>query len=378
MNFGIAYGIVLILSLIIVWFGSTQYTKPLFLFTDFLIALPAFFIKISPFIYWDTNRFSDLLNIIRSYNEGGIGSGLNWTLHYSIYSSQPLVAIYIWLFSLFRQDGVFFFATAFFFLISISLMLLKIMKYFNVNKNTAIIVQTIILMIFNLFYEIEGVRNFLSFGIFSTALFIDFHTKEKKWKVLCFFFYLIAYMFHPAVLLFIFFRIVLLLKNKLFFFIVALLSLIYTPFLNVLMPIFQKIGFEDKAQVYLYGQSNYNSFTSSAELIVTSLILISLIIELVLFTDFKLSEYLSKNYYRFYIIAILFTLGSFLSAQIYLRSIILILFLSAPIKSIMFSDLVNNGTSNYTIVNLYKIVTFLFAIFMFICWYDWTYCKVFL
>ena len=131
-------------------------------------------------------------------------------------------------------------------------MLLKIMKYFNVNKNTAIIVQTIILMIFNLFYEIEGVRNFLSFGIFSTALFIDFHTKEKKWKVLCFFFYLIAYMFHPAVLPFIFFRIVLLLKNKLFFFIVALLSLIYTPFLNVLIPIFQKIGFEDKAQVYLY------------------------------------------------------------------------------------------------------------------------------
>lgn len=382
MNFGIAYGAVLLIAFILVWFGAPQHTKFLFFLTDFLIALPAFFIKISPFIYWDTNRFANLLDIVRSYNAGGISNGLNWALHYSLYSTQPLVACYIWFFSLFQQNGFFFFTTAFLFLMSISLMLIKVTEYFKLNKNIAIVVQTVVLMIFNIFYEIEGVRNFLSFGIFSTALFIDFNTKEKRWKILCFIFYVIAYMFHPAILPFIIFRLVLLLKNKFLFWLVSIFSLVYTLFLNNILPVFDQLNFgvsiDDKVQTYLYGQSNYNSFTSTNEIIIFSLILVSLIFELILFKEQKVNNYLSENYYRFYVLTILFTLGSSLSAQIYLRSIMLVLLLSIPIKGIMYSNLVNDDNTSYTFVRLYRIATFVLAIFMFLCWYEWTYSKVFL
>lgn len=382
MNFGIAYGIVLLIAFVVVWIGPSQYTKILFLFSDILVALPAFFIKISPFIYWDNIKFANLLNIIRSYNEGGIGNGLTWALHYSLYSSQPLVAFYIWLFSLFQQNGFFFFTTTFLFLFSISLMMLKIIKYFKLNKNIAIIVQTIILMIFNLFYEIEGVRNFLAFGIFSTALFIDLNTREKRWKIPCFLFYIIAYMFHPAVLPFVAFRLILLFKNRFIFFVLSILSLTYTPFLNIILSVFQRISFlaqfDDKAQVYLYGQSNYNSFASTGEILITSIVLLSLILELILLKNIKSSEYLSSDFYKFYIVAMLFTLGSFFSTQVYLRSIMLILFLSAPIKSILFSSL-GESTSKYNgIVLLYRMFTILLAIVMFMWWYKWTYTSVFL
>lgn len=382
MNFGIAYGIALLIAFMIVWFGASKYTKFLFFLTDFLIALPAFFIKISPFIYWDTNRFANLLNNVRSYNAGGISNGLNWALHYSPYATQPLVAFYVWIFSLFQKNGFFFFATAFLFLISISLMIIKAIQYFNLNKNIGIVVQIVVLMTFNFFYEIEGVRNFLSFSIFSTALFIDFNTKEKKWRILCFIFYVIAYMFHPAVLPFIFFRLILLLKSKFLFGVVSIFSLVYTPFLNNILSVFHQLNLgttiDDMTQTYLYGQNNYNSFTSSTEIIVVSLILVSLIFEVMLFKKQKASTYLSKDYYRFYVLTILFTLGSFLSAQVYLRSIMLVLFLSMPIKSIMFSNLVNTDVSNYTSIKLYRVAICILAIFMFLCWYDWTYSKVFL
>ena len=237
-------------------------------------------------------------------------------------------------------------------------------------------------MIFNLFYEIEGVRNFLAFGIFSTALFIDLNTREKRWKIPCFLFYIIAYMFHPAVLPFIAFRLILLFKNRFIFFVLSILSLTYTPFLNIILSVFQRISFlaqfNDKAQVYLYGQSNYNSFASAGEILITSIVLLSLILELILLKNIKSSEYLSSDFYKFYIVAMLFTLGSFFSTQVYLRSIMLILFLSAPIKSILFSSL-GESTSKYNgIVLLYRMFTILLAIVMFMWWYKWTYTSVFL
>lgn len=382
MNFGLAYGFTLLVSFFVVWISSSKSTKLLFLLSDILIALPAFFIKISPFIYWDTNRFANLLSVIRSYNQYGIINGLDWTLHYSLYSTQPLVAFYLWIFSLFKQNGFLFFTTAFLFLISLSLMILKTMKYLDLNKNVGIFIQIMILMLFNFFYEIEGIRNFLSFIIFATALYIDFNTKYRRNKIFCFSFYVLSYMLHPAVLPFILLRVILLINSKLVNCVTGVAALIYTPFLSLILPIFKSISFlapfYDKTQVYLYGQSNYNSFSNDVEIIITSLILVSLIIEWIIFKKFNLDKYLPLKYCKFYILAILFTIGSFFSIQIYLRSIMLILFLSVPIKAIMFSNLGHTNIPRETFMELYKVVTPIFSIFMFACWYDLCYMKVFL
>ncbi len=58
-------------------------------------------------------------------------------------------------------------------------------------------------------------------------------------------------------------------------------------------------------------------------------------------------------------IAILFTIGSCLSVQVYLRSIFLLLFLSIPIKMFLFSEYKNN-ILNYSIIYFYKYSSVIF------------------
>ena len=79
-----------------------------------------------------------------------------------------------------------------------------------------------------------------------------------------------------------------------------------------------------------------------------------------------------------YIIALLFTIGSFLNMQVYLRSIILLLFMSVPIKVKLFSNITN---LNYNVVYkssvyFYWYSSIIFSIIMFGYWYIQTYSRV--
>lgn len=370
MNFGILYGLALLVSVVIQILVADSKTKYSLLFSDVIIAIPAMLVK----PWGDAIRFANILDIERSFNNMGLKNGLTWGLQNSPYSSQPVVATYIWLFSLCKNNGIFFYITTLLFLLLISTLILMALSAQNVSqKKAAVLTQLIVLMIFNTFFEVEGIRNFLAFALIAVALYIDFNTENKKIKFICLLLYLLSYSFHPATLPFILIRFIFYFKNKFLIFLTALFSLIYTFFISKITKIFSNIDpmLESKGQTYLYGQSNYNAYAANIEIVVTTLVLLYLIYELFIYVYFTLNkESISHNYLMYYYVAILFTIGSFLSTQVYLRSIMLILFLSIPVKVKLFSDV---DISSVTVSKvLYMGTSFILAISMFIYWY-WAY-----
>lgn len=383
MNFGIAYGIVLITFLILGFLCTNSLRKKYLILSAFLIAIPAFFVKPAPFSTWDTIRFSNLLDTMRILNASGLFNGLQWGMSESVYSSQPVVVAYIWIFSFFKSNGVFFYVTIVLFVMILALLVVKSLEKAKITNNmVGIITLFIVLMAFNLFFEVEGVRNFLAFDIFATAFFIDVNTTNKKYKFWCWISYLISYAFHPAVIPFILFRILLLFKKRWITFLTKVGALVYTFFIPVILLVLNSISFISplivRADNYFYGQSNYDAHATNKEIIFTTFILIYLIMELVLFYLTNMSKKSNRIYLQMYIIVLLFTIGSFLNMQVYLRSIILLLFMSIPIKVELFSNVSKwNYDSLYiSTIYLYRYISIMFSIIMFGYWYIQTYSRV--
>lgn len=378
MNFGIIYFLILFVFLFIGLILPIKKVGRFLIITNFVIAIPAFFVHPPEGIFWDTIRFSNLLNAIRGYNYLGIYQGLNWALTSSQYSSQPLDAIYIWFFSLFKQNGYLFSVTTFIFLLFLSIFIVISTKKNKSNKNSAIITQFLILTIFCIFYEISGIRNFLAYMIFALCLYMDLTTKDKSKKYLAYLGYIFAYEFHPAVLPFLILRIFLMFRSRIVYVCVCVISFIYTLFLNILIPLIGNVGFlsviSEKAQLYLHGQENYGANATNGEILITTLILISLVVELVLYINSNYKQIYLDKYIKYYILSMFFTIGSFLSVQVYLRSIMLLLFLSIPIKSVLFS----NSNKNYIghSIIIYRYFTFILSIIMSIYWYVYVYQNV--
>lgn len=376
MNFGIVYGFTLIIFAIWGLTIKSRNIKITLLFLDMIVALPAFFA-----IPWgDAIRFSTLLDLSRGFNALGIKNGLMWWLTNSTYSKEPVVAIYIWIFSFFKNNGFFFYTTTLFFLIAITTLIVKGMEKLHVQQRTGVIVQLLVLMTFNIFYEVEGIRNFLAFAIIAAGIYLDLNSNSRKVKICCGIMYIFALSFHPSVLPFILLRVLLIFKNKIIYYLLCFLSLIYTVCLSNIVWIFSKISpfLFDKSQRYLFGQASFGTYTSTLEIIVTSIILVILIIELLVFKYFKLEKHIPKIYLKYYIIAILFTIGSYLSVQVYLRSIMLLLFLSIPIKLTLFSNNLfdeNILKVKYQEVQLYRLVMLVYSISMFFYWY-WAYYRL--
>ncbi len=104
-NFGSSYIAILIITFLIGNFLiHLKYVSPYFLyFLDIIIALPAYFINTAIPSIWDSIRFDTMLNLFREANNlYGISGGLNWALNFSgYYTKQPVVVIYVWLYSFF-------------------------------------------------------------------------------------------------------------------------------------------------------------------------------------------------------------------------------------------------------------------------------------
>ncbi|KAA8788491.1 EpsG family protein [Lactobacillus crispatus] len=383
------YGVVYISLLILFVFCGLIYPfrslKAFLLSFDAIISIPSFFVKSPAFISWDIDHYKTILDSIRAMNIFGVSSGLDWSLHSatSPYSNQPGVAIYLWIFSLFKENGVFFYATTLFFLVALSLFICKVVKELKVSKKEAVLIQLIILMTFNIFYEIQGVRNFLAFMLFAVALYYDFTLKSKYKKIICWFFYLVAYSLHPSVIPLIFIRILVgAFHKKLDFYILGFLLLIYNLFLPILTNILSKISIFSvvsiKMEQYLYGQSDFEAHAGGNEIMFTSLILIALVLELFLYLQVSKRSLLPRKYSIFYYMTMLFTIGSFLSTQVYLRNIMLLLFLSIPMKIYLFSDLCKEDiyATETRILSLYKVMSFALATLMLMYWSYTTYFKV--
>ncbi|KAA8812060.1 hypothetical protein J6L97_09580 [Lactobacillus crispatus] len=380
-NFGSSYISILIVTFLIssLWI-HLKYVSPCFLyFLDILIAIPAYFINTAIPSVWDSVRFATMLNLFRGANNiYGISGGLNWALNSSgYYPGQPVVVVYVWLYSFFRNNNVFFYCNILLFLFLMSLLIIQVQKIYKFSNKISLIVKFIILMSFNIFFEIEGVRNFLSYIILATFVFIDFNSYKFRTKILCILAYCLAIGLHPAALPFVLFRIIFILKSKLIRMVLAVCAATYTVLLPQILQLFSSFTYfiNDDSKTYLFGQTTYNAYSDFPEILFSTLLLVSLILELLIFCKCNFKKLISKNYLQYYMIAILFTIGSCLSVQVYLRSIFLLLFLSIPIKMFLFSEYKNN-ILNYSIIYFYKYSSVIFSLIMLFYWNWQTYRHV--
>lgn len=383
MTFGIGYGLILLLFVFSSLLPFHKRVLPTLLLFDFAISFLAYFVKTPSFGYWDTIRFSQFLDQLRGFNSLGTFNGLKWGLTSSYYAQQPVVVMYLWVFSLFKNDGMLFCASAFFFLFSLSLLIIKSKKELNCNPRIALFTQILILATFNIFFQIEGIRNFLAFILFSTSLYFDLSSNNKQTRISCWFFYILAFSIHPSVFPLIIFRAIIATDSKIVNRITYIILLTYTFFLNPVINFISNFAifnlFTEKSQDYLYGQSNYRSFAGGGEILFTSFIFICLVLEFLFFNLYNMKENLSAKYITFYKYVIFFTLGSFLNTQVYLRMIMLLLFLSVPIKMLLLSKkafVLDNDLSKS--IYAYKVLVVLFAILMFFWWNHQTYSQVLL
>lgn len=383
MTFGIGYGLILLLFVFSSLLPFHKRVLPTLLLFDFAISFLAYFVKAPSFVYWDTIRFSQFLDQLRGFNSLGIFNGLKWGLTSSYYAQQPVVVMYLWVFSLFKNDGVLFCASAFFFLLSLSLLVIKSKKELNCTPRVALFTQILILATFNIFFQIEGIRNFLAFILFTTSLYFDLSSNNKQTRIFCWLFYILAFSIHPSVFPLIIFRVVIVTGSKIVNRITYIILLTYTFLLNPAIKFISTFAifnlFTEKSQDYLYGQSNYQSFAGGGEILFTSFIFIFLVLEFLLFNLYNMKENLPTKYITFYKYVMFFTLGSFLNTQVYLRTIILLLFLSVPIKMLLLSKKAFILDSNLSkSIYVYKVLVVLFAILMFFWWNHQTYSQVLL
>lgn len=380
-NFGSSYISILIITFLISNFLiHFKYVRPCFLyFLDIIIALPAYFINTAIPSVWDSVRFATMLNLFRGANNlYGISGGLNWALNYSgYYPGQPVVVIYVWLYSFFKNNSVFFYCNILLFLFLMSLLIIRVQRIYKFSNRISLIIKFIILMSFNIFFEIEGVRNFLAYIILAAFIFIDFYSHKIKTKVLCILAYSLAIGLHPAALPFVLFRIIFILKSKLIRIILAICAFTYTVLLPQILQRFSSFIYfiNEDSKKYLYGQSTFDSYAGFPEILFSTLLLVSLILELLIFYKCDFQKIIFKNYVQYYIITILFTIGSCLSVQVYLRSIFLLLFLSIPIKMCLFSEY-KNKILNYSIIYFYKYSSVIFSLVMLFYWNWQTYRHV--
>lgn len=377
MNFGIVFGSCLIIFFIINLFFKPRRYNLLFYLFDFIVSVFVYFIHVPVELNYDMTRYEELLNLIRFYNNsGGLASGLHWVLNYSTYTSQPFDAFYIWLFSLFKENGYLFAVTIFIFLVLISKLIINICKDFDVEFKIGLIIKLVVLSIFCLGWEISGLRNNMAFVVLVWAIYYDVTGKGKIRSII---FYLLSYLIHPSVIIFIILRVLLMVfTNRIGQIIVIVFTMIYPIFINNILNIAQRINIfpnlEEKANAYLYSGQNFNQFASNTSLFVITCILITLILEVIFYSLYHRNDAL-KTYVRIYATYIFFAISSSLSSQLLLRTTLLLIFMSIPIKVILFSfdkdNLINPVVKK--VGELYKLFVLFFSVFAFLFWYQQVY-----
>lgn len=376
---------------------SNRWLKLYLFFSNFSISFLSFFVQPIRPHFFDTVRFNALLTVSRNISsKEGYLAGLDWLNHFSEYSNQPFVAFYIWLFTFFKNNGFFFFGTTFIFIGIVMLFMITIKKMYSLKKDTIITVMFLFFGFFNMFFEIEGVRNFLAFIIIAFCMFLDFNKKANKLTIWSG--YIVAIFIHPFALIFVLLRVAFgiidLYKGKirkilmLILFETSLLyNLVAVIFVGILIE-FNSIPFINlltaKMQNYVAGQQGFQAFAGYKEIIFTTFLF------LILIFDFYIFNYLYKNsisndfesYCKYILLLFVFTIGSLLSTQLYLRTIMLILFFMLPLIAKIFSYDNSNAYENIKVfgfniriqsyIILVRIINIVAAVIMMFHWYRQT------
>lgn len=369
MTYASAYILVLILFVFIGILINPKNKFAFFIFLDFIISIPSYFTRTPAGMYYDQDRFNTLLDTIRNINQTGLLNGLNWSLQQSDYSNEPGSAVYVWFFSLFKNNGFLRFGTTLIFLGLLSFFIIKAGKKLNVSNKDVIGIQLLILLSFNIFYEISGIRNFLAFMIIAVSLYCDFSEKDVKKKWPFFIFYFVAYAIHNSILPFIIFRIILLLHNRIINIIAIFSVLMYNIYLSALLQWLSGISvlssFTTKANFYLTMQQQDINFSGKTDIVIMSIILMALIFERLIYM-YICRQQVPKQYMKYYDLVMFYIIGSMSITQVYIRTIFFLLFLSVPVKVQLFSNL--DIKNKISFVMIYRVSIYIISILIFILW----------
>lgn len=378
-NYGFFYFLLITVFFLIGIVIKSKNINMLLLFLDLAISFITFFIQPRSFYYTDMERFNVLLSNSRAMNNlSGIFSGFDWLSVSSEYVGQPLVCAYIWLLSFFKYNNWFFAITTFIFIGCFFIVIRLLQNKFKYSNFSLISAISLFFLYFNLFFEIEGIRNFLAFIMIVLGFCYDIYYGKKLFSI---FIYILAILMHPSSIMIVaiifglkviqyiktnsnislvkMFGVILLFSNYIILFISKILPQSQSGILQVI---------QGKSDGYVSGNSTFQAYASGTEILVTSILFVFLIFSV--YCAYRIGRengilnIKNTNYFNFIFLLISFNIGSFQSTQIYLRVVMLILFLTLPLIAYILS---NNNSRFFNFV--YIILTLAVALITSYYWY---------
>lgn len=344
MNFVVVLTAYIALVFIISFFIKENYGRVWMFIVSLLLGIISYNARPVPGIFFDTERFDTYLDMLRQLNFqfgdrnglhllltqtpiiNGIGNFGNYDL--AMYAKQPFIEIVAWLFSLLPNDGnlrlvvITVFCVVIFQVIRQGIYIIMPNHRKTYSWRMTFQVFCIFLGLFNIFYEIQGLRNFLAFALI--ALVVGGHYLRGTFNAKSVVLMIVAMLIHPAAILLVAIYLFFIILPKRTYPVLVFLSLSYQAFISPLSNLLEFLSKYIPAlsgmSAYLSGSQNYFAGAAKIEIGLTTLLLIFVTGWLYSVTK-KYSNVLPREYVRITWLFFTFTFGSFLNAQLYLRMI---------------------------------------------------------
>lgn len=244
---------------------------------------------------------------------------------------------------------------------------------FNLSKYDFIFSFVFFLFLFNYVELLSGIRNMLSFCIFSHFLYIDLIENRKK--SLCFIIYFLLCFLHSSMIIPLIIRTMLFLCKKYILILNCLVLLFWNMFLPLIINLLSLFSDSDFFGLLLVQVKGYTS-TASYEInnvIIRTIILFTLIVVLTYCLNKKQEIVKYRKYKKFVILIIFFTLGSINVYDIYVRYTSFLLMIILPYT--LFIQ-VKNKNNNFILsdklirirLNLMTFIVLMISTGLFIFW----------
>ncbi|MEQ7216572.1 hypothetical protein ABQD61_11875 [Enterococcus asini] len=382
MNFGIGYALLIISYIPLIFIRRKSLIRIFFVWMIFSLGFLAYLTFPYPQFFSDSIRFNYILDMGRSM--GNFEGAYQWIVSVSSYAGQKILSLYLSFFTIFDTNGWLRGGTIAIFtslLINIVSLVTKKKGLDSISYGFPIL---IFLLCFNLYFEIEGIRNFLSFAILSNMavrMFIDDRKKSIIPGIIAAY---IAIEIHPAVIIpMVFVWAYFILQGK-FSKLIHGTALLTGSLFSIIITILQHFNSIEivqwilrKASSYLSVGDNYNAFATTKEIQLTTFLLMLVILTEI--TYLYSSRKLPKVYNDLTITITLLCIGSFSSVQVYLRLIVLTLMLILPQLSCIITEMIEGYKQNkkVKIINLLWIIIIVCgSLLMFLGWYQFRYYKI--
>lgn len=304
--------IILLLTCLNFIFSSNR--NKFYIFSAFLFAVVAFFIK--PTEGWDLlNHY----NFLHGFQRFGIG----YFDYFPYTKSLPLFGIYFYLISFLQLDG-------FLPMITYLIVYLSLFKVLSMAREDGLInlaserIAFLYIIFLISFLDLSGIRNFMAFSISSVFLYIDLARGKKR--VLSFLVYIALMFFHYSCIFIVMIRLLTFLsKRKIWFIVTIIIGVTWTLFQSQLSGFVSNLNNSNSFisliktyfDFYSKNDSSYlNPYISYVRLVTIVCFLVS-----TLFLYFAKKNYKGYpiQYVKFCILLICITLSSARTNYLFLR-----------------------------------------------------------